>query len=90
MEELEKLLSRYTKSLAICGIIICIGMMVTGITGNDNAVLYSFIIALRVETILLPYIYCNLFSKTIIQEKEMKKSSLKEATHVIHLRYYRC
>lgn len=54
MEELEKLLSRYTKSLALCGIIICIGMMVTGITGNDNAVLYSFIIALRVETILLP------------------------------------
>lgn len=70
MEELEKLLSRYTKSLAICGIIICIGMMVTGITGNDNAVLYSFIIALRVETILLPIFAVIYLIKLLFRRKK--------------------
>ena len=70
MEELEKLLSRYTKSLVICGIILCIGMMIAGITGNDNAVIYSFIIALRVETILLPVFAVIYLIKLLFKRKK--------------------
>lgn len=54
LQELEKLLERFLNSLIIFGIIILIGIIIAGITGNDNILMYSVIIALKLEEILLP------------------------------------
>lgn len=54
LQELEKLFERFLNSLIVFGIIILIGIIVSGITGNDNISMYSVIIALKLEEILLP------------------------------------
>lgn len=70
MKELEKLSGRILKSLELCGIIVCLGMMIEGITGNNNATLYGLIIAFRTETILLPTFSAIYLARLLFRRKK--------------------
>lgn len=70
LQELEKLLERFLNSLIIFGIIILIGIIIAGITGNDNILMYSVIIALKLEEILLPIFAVIYLIKLLFRRKK--------------------
>lgn len=70
MEELEKLFERFLNSLIVFGIIILIGIIVAGITGNDNISMYSVVIALKLEEILLPTFAVIYLIKLLFRRKK--------------------
>ena len=70
MEELEKLFERFLNSLIVFGIIILIGIIVSGITGNDNISMYSVFIALKLEEILLPIFAVIYLIKLLFRRKK--------------------